>query len=118
MPSLHSPVVSTIVPSASRIASSKNAWAVAADLQADRVEDRLQTKNCGRVEAAAIVAGGGRIGNTPSAQGVEVRLVAAEQFQMLQTRSAGQQVVAMFNTWSESWLGKWIFNRPRPALIA
>ena len=35
------------------------------DLQADRVEDRLQTKDGGRVEAAAIVAGGGRIGHTP-----------------------------------------------------
>ncbi len=40
-----------------------------------------------------IVAGGGRIGNASGPQGVEVRLVAAQQFQMLQTRSAGQQVV-------------------------
>ena len=33
------------------------------------------------------------IGNAASPQGVEIRLVAAQQFQVLQTRSSGQQVV-------------------------
>ena len=48
---------------------------------------------CGRVEAAAEVARRGRVGNAAGPQGVEVRLVAAQQFQVLQARSAGQQVV-------------------------
>ena len=44
-------------------------------------------------EAAAEVARRGGIGNAPGAQGIEIGLVVAEQFQMFQARAAGQQVV-------------------------
>ena len=57
------------------------------------VEDFLQAEDVGRLEAAAEVARRGGIGDAAGPQGVEVGLVAAQQFQVLQARSAGQQVV-------------------------
>ena len=75
-------------------ASSKNALRLPPpDLQADGVEELLQAEDVGRVEAATEIARRGGIGNAAGPQGVEVGLVAAEQFQVFQARSPGQQIV-------------------------
>ena len=63
------------------------------DLQTGLVEDLLQAIDVACGEAAAEVAGGGRIGQASRAQGVEIGFVAAHQFQMLQARAACQEVV-------------------------
>ena len=84
MPCLHSASVATMVPSASMIASSKNAagcWAQTrsrASLMASiRVED------VGLGEAAAEVARGGGVGDPLGAQGIEIDLIVAPQFEVL-----------------------------------
>ena len=82
------------MPSASRTASSKNALGLLPpDLQPRGVEDRLQAEEGGRIEAAAEVARRGGVGNAAGAQGVEVRLVAPQQFEVFQAGPSGQQVV-------------------------
>ena len=54
------------------------------DLQPRGVEDRLQAEDGGRIEAAAEVARRGRVGDAAGTQGVEVRFVVAQQFQVFQ----------------------------------
>ena len=44
-------------------------------------------------EAAAEIPGGGGVGDTHGAQGVEINLVVAPQFEMLDFLAAGQDVV-------------------------
>jgi hypothetical protein len=47
----------------------------------------------GRLETPAKITGGGRIGNARSAQGVEIRLVVAQNLQVLQAGPAAEDVV-------------------------
>ena len=56
----------------------------------DGVDQRLDIP---RLEAAAEVAGRGRIGNARRAQGIEMVLVVAAQFDVLQTDAVAQGVV-------------------------
>ena len=87
-------MVSTIVPSASMTASSKNDFGccrqtfsrVALKICCKR---KMSAASKRRQKSPAVVG----IGNAPGPQGVEVGFVAAQQFQVLQARSAGQQVV-------------------------
>lgn len=72
----------------------ERSWLLPPDLQSYDVEDVLQTEDGGIIEAPAEVARRGRIGNASSAEGVEVRLVIAEQFEMFQACPTGQQVVS------------------------
>jgi hypothetical protein len=60
---------------------------------ADVVDRVLQLAEGGLVEAAAEVAGGGRVGDTLGAQGVEEDLVLAAQFEVLQAGALAQGVV-------------------------
>ena len=64
------------------------------DFQPRGVEDRLQAEDVRRLETAAEVARRGRVRNAARPQGIEVRLVAAQQFQVFQAGSSGQQVVS------------------------
>jgi hypothetical protein len=70
---------------------------------ADVVGQVLQPAEGGLVEAAAEVAGGGRVGESPGAQGVEEDLVLATEFEVLQAGAAAQGVVSEGRTWSDSW---------------
>jgi hypothetical protein len=63
------------------------------DLHALVVDDALQRVDVGGAEATEEVAGRGRVGDARGAQGVEVGLVGAEPFEVLQARAAGQDVV-------------------------
>ena len=63
------------------------------DFQPCRVEDFHQADDVAEAEAAAEVAGRSRIGDAAGTQGVHVRLVAAQQFQVFQTRAARQKIV-------------------------
>ncbi len=73
MPCLHWPVVGTSVPSASRMASVKEAGGlVPPNADADIVIDVLQGIDVGRGEASAEIAGGGWIGDALGAQSVEI----------------------------------------------
>ena len=93
MPCLHSPVVSTIVPSASIDGFLEERGLLLPDLQPRLVEhvhqsiDRAAARSAGRSRRPW----SGRESAVP--QGVQIRLVVAPQFQVLQARSAGQQVV-------------------------
>ena len=94
IPCLHSPVVSAMVPSASRIASWKNDFGCCCQNLSPRgVEDLLQAEDVARVETTAEVARRGGVGDAPGSQGIQVGLVATQQLQVLQTRPPGQQVV-------------------------
>ena len=57
------------------------------------VEDVHQLLDVGFGEAAAEVPGGGRVGDAFGPQGVEVDLVVAADFEVLQPAAAGQEVV-------------------------
>ena len=46
-----------------------------------------------RIETAAEVARRGGVGNPPDTQRIQIGFVVAPQFQMLQARATGQQVV-------------------------
>ena len=63
------------------------------DYAADAVEDRLRAEDGDLVEAAAEVAGRGRVGDAAGAEDIQVGDVRAEQFQVFQTPAPGQQVV-------------------------
>ena len=86
-PCLHSASVATRVPSASRIASSKNSagcWAQTrsrASLMAS-----IKVEDIGLGEAAAEVARGGGVGDALGAQGVEIDLVVAPQLEVFDPR--------------------------------
>jgi hypothetical protein len=62
------------------------------DLHALPVDDVLQRVDVGGAEAAEEVAGGGGVGDAWGAEGVEVSLVGAQPFEVLQARAAGQDV--------------------------
>src|SRR6266566_2723544 len=68
-------------------------WLLAPHLEPRFVDRLLQQKNAPRVESPAKVAGRRGIGNPPRAQGVEIDLVGAQEFQMFQARAAGQCIV-------------------------
>ena len=57
------------------------------------VEDVHQPLDVGLGEAAAEVPGGGRVGDAFGPEGVEVDLVVAADFEVLQAAAAGQEVV-------------------------
>ena len=83
MPCLHSASVATRVPSASRIASSKNSGGCCGpDPQAGLIDGVHQVQDIGLTEAAAEVPGGGGIGDPLGAQGVEINLVVATQLEV------------------------------------
>jgi hypothetical protein len=63
------------------------------DAPADVVEDVLQGVDVGRREAAAEVAGRGRVGDAAGAQGVEKHFVVAAELDVLQTGALTQGVV-------------------------
>ena len=63
------------------------------DAQTRLMHGVLQPADRRLVEAAAEVAGGGRVRNAAGAQGVEEDLVVAAEFQVLQTRAVAQGVV-------------------------
>ena len=92
-PCLHSASVATSVPSASMIASSKNAAGCCAQTRS-RVSlmASIRSHDVGLGEAAAEVAGGGGVGDAFGAQGVEIDLVVAPQFEVLEPLAAGQEV--------------------------
>ncbi len=77
------------------MACSKNAVRLPGpDLQADVVEDVHAACGCSASrEAAAEIAGGGRIGDAAGAQGVEEDFVVAAQFDVLQAGAVAQGVV-------------------------
>jgi hypothetical protein len=64
------------------------------DLGPFAVDDRQEGVDVGGTEAAQEVAGGGRVGDTLGAEGVEVRLVVTQQFEVLDSLAAGQEVVS------------------------
>ena len=93
MPCLHWPVVGTSVPSASRMARSKEAGGlVLPNADADIVIDVLQGVDVGHGEASAEIAGGGWIGDALGAQSVEIIDIIASQFDVLQTIAVAQGV--------------------------
>ena len=63
------------------------------DLHPLLVDDALELVDVGGAEAAQEVASGGRVGDALGAEGVEVVLVGAEQFEVLQALAAGQDVI-------------------------
>ncbi len=94
MPCLHSPPVGTSVPSMSIRASSEELAGLSSPgLLPHFVEDVEQRADMVLLEAAAEVAGGGRVGNAPRAQGVEIDFVGAPQFQVFQAIAVAQGVV-------------------------
>ena len=78
----------------SRTARSKKASGCSAQTPIAHVVDGvLQVADRRLIEAAAEVAGGGRVREATGAQGVEEDLVLAAEFQVLQTRAVAQGVV-------------------------
>ena len=63
------------------------------DLHPLLVDDAREGVDVGGAEAAQEVAGGGRVGDALGAQGVEVGLVGAQPLEVLQARTARQDVV-------------------------
>ena len=64
------------------------------DLPPRGIEDFLQKVDVAAVEATAEIARRRRIGDATGTQGVKVRFVVAQQFQVLQARAASQQIVS------------------------
>ena len=92
-PCLHSASVPTMVPSTSRIASSKNSAGCWAQTRSrDSIDGVHQGEDIGLGEAAAEVAGGGGVGDALGAQGIEVDLVVAPQFEVFDPLAAGEDV--------------------------
>ena len=52
----------------------------------------IRSRTSAQAESAAEVSGGGRVGDPLGAQGIEVDLVVASQFEVLELLSAGQDV--------------------------
>ena len=94
MPCLHSPSVATSVPSMSMRAWSKNAGGCSAQtfMRVSLKTSSSVRTSCG-LEAAAEIAGRGRIGNAAGAEGVEEDFVVAAQFEVLQAGAVAQGVV-------------------------
>ena len=94
MPPLHSPSVGAIVPSPSITASREETLRLPLpDPQAglvDALQEPFHVRHC---ESPTEIACRGRVGNPLGSQGVEIHLVVAPQFQMLDPRAAGQNVV-------------------------
>ena len=83
----------TIVPSASRIASSKKSAGCCFQTRS-RVSLKVSISvDIGLGEAAAEIPGGGGVGDASGAEGVEIDLVVASQFEMLDAAAARQEVV-------------------------
>ena len=95
MPCLHSPVVATSVPSMSMRACGEERRRAARPRPCWRTSLKMSSSVCTSAgcEAAAEVAGGGRIGDAAGAQGVEEDLVVAAQFEVLQAGAVAQGVV-------------------------
>ena len=94
MPALHSPSVGAMVPSPSITASRKKLFRLPLpDPQAGLVDALQEPFHVRRRESPAEIARRGRVGNPLGSQGVEIHLVVASQFQMLDPRAAGQNVV-------------------------
>ena len=82
------------VPSASMNASSKKCVGLLLPgPEPGLVEGVHQLLDIGLGEAAAEVPGGGRVGDALGPEGVEVDLVVAPDFEVLQAAAAGQEVV-------------------------
>ena len=82
-----------MLPSASRIASSKNSGGCWAQTRSrDFIDGVHQGEDIGLGEAAAEVAGGGRVGDAFGSQGVEVDLVVAPQFEVFDALAAGEDI--------------------------
>ena len=93
IPRLHSASLGTMVPSASRIASSKNSAGCWAQTRSrDSIDGVHQGEDVGLGEAAAEVAGGGRVGDALGPEGIEVDLVVAAQLEVLEAAAAGEEV--------------------------
>ena len=91
---LASALVPAMVPSASRMACSKKALGCCC--QTSRrlsLMTRIKRGDVLGLETAEEIAGGGGVGDTLGPQGVEIVLVVAEQFQVLETGAADQDVV-------------------------
>ena len=94
MPSLHCPVVSTNVPSASRSASRKTVGRLPLpDLGTGGVQDILERVDAFNVEPPTEVPGRRRVGDPSRPEGVERALVVPQIFQMLEPRPSSQKVV-------------------------
>src|ERR1700751_6058345 len=94
MPCLHSPLVSTIEPSGSRIAWAKNeSGCCFQKSRAFAIEHVHQGINVCSPEAPQKIASGGGIGDTLCAQDIEVGFVVAEQFQVIDGFVSDQEVV-------------------------
>ena len=84
-PCLHSASVATRVPSASRMACvEERGGLLGPDPQPGLVDGVHQVEDVGLGEAAAEVARGGGVGDALGAQGVEIDLVVAPQFEVLE----------------------------------
>jgi hypothetical protein len=88
---------------------------LAPNREADLVEEVLKRLDIGGREAAAEVARGGRVRDALGAEGVEVDLVVAEQFQVLQAGAAGQEVVADCEEVKPELVGARVFRGLEPA---
>ena len=93
IPCLHSPVVDTSVPSMSMRASSKNASGCRAQtFSRVSLNTSSSVPHVVGLEAAAEIAGRGRIGNPPGMHRVEIHFVVAAQFEIFQARAVAQRI--------------------------
>ena len=92
---MHSPVVTTNVPSKSIVARSKNFLGCRAQTFKPCLVGGLhQTADARLVKAPAEVTRGGWVGNPLRAQGVKEDLVVASQLDVLESRAVAQRVVS------------------------
>ncbi len=67
-------------------------WLPGPDPQPRPIEGVHQGQDVGLAEAAAEVAGGGRVGDALGPEGVEVDLIVAAQLEMLDAAAAGEEI--------------------------
>ena len=82
-----------MLPSASRIAPSKDSGGCRAQTRSrDPLMVSIRGEDVGLVEAAAEVAGGGRVGDAVGPERIEVDLIVAAQFEMFDATAAGEEI--------------------------
>ena len=86
------------------------------DLHPHVVDDVHQGVDVAFVEAAAKVTGGGRVGDSPRAQRVEVDFVVAPQLEVFQAGSAGQDVVGDVEHVVRLVVGQVHLEQPQPTV--